>query len=109
MATAELAVSVSAVVVLLALTVGAVSLGIDQVRCVDAARAGARSLARGDSTATAGSLSARAAPSGARVALASGGGLVHATVATSRSLLGLGEFTVTGSATAASEDAEAGP
>lgn len=106
MATAELAVGVSAVVLLLGLALGAVSLGIDQVRCVDAARAAARALARGDDPGTARGLAARAGPSGAAVNVSTGGGEVRAVVTASRGLMGFGSFTVSGSATAAQEESE---
>ena len=42
MVTAEFAVVLPAVVFVLALCLGAMGLALDQVRCVDAARAGAR-------------------------------------------------------------------
>lgn len=78
MVTAELAVAMPAVVVLLVVALAALSLAIDQVRCVDAARAAARSAARGDDGATAEATSAAAAPVGATVTvrLASGQALV---------------------------------
>ena len=47
--TAEFAVVLPAVVFVLALSLGALALALDQVRCVDAARAGARAASRGDS------------------------------------------------------------
>lgn len=65
MATAELAVAMPAVIVVLTLCLSAVSLGIDQVRCVDAARAGVRLLARGEQPQVVRSEVARAAPGGA--------------------------------------------
>jgi Flp pilus assembly protein TadG len=48
MATAEFAVAMPAVVLVLVLALSAVVSVMDQVRCVDAARATARALARGD-------------------------------------------------------------
>ena len=48
MATAELAVVLPAVLLVLAVALSALGLAIDQIRCVDAARAGARAAARGD-------------------------------------------------------------
>ena len=48
MATAELAVALPSLVLVLALALAALDLGIAQVRCVDAARVGARLLARGE-------------------------------------------------------------
>ncbi|WP_270887196.1 TadE family type IV pilus minor pilin [Pedococcus sp. 5OH_020] len=49
MVTAELAVAIPAVTLVLVLAVSALSTVMDQVRCVDAASATARALARGDS------------------------------------------------------------
>lgn len=66
-ATAELAVALPALVLVLALALAAVDLGVAHVRCVDAARAGARALARGDDGATALSETRGAAPSGSSV------------------------------------------
>ena len=48
MVTAELAVAIPAVVLVLAMCLAGVTAGIDQIRCVDAARVAARSAARGD-------------------------------------------------------------
>jgi acyl dehydratase len=81
MATAELAVAMPALVLVLALVVGAVSLGIDQVRCVDAARAGARLAARGESSSVIASQVGRAAPEEATVRVAREGDRVVVTVA----------------------------
>ena len=47
MVTAEFAVVLPAVVLVLALSLGALGLALDQIRCVDAARAGARAASRG--------------------------------------------------------------
>ena len=104
MVTAELAVAVPVVVVVLALGLSAIRLGIDEVRCVDAARLAARALARDDSEASARELALTAAPPGASVSLRSGGGEVSATVAASRDLAGWRVVTVRGSATAAREE-----
>jgi hypothetical protein len=104
MVTAELAVAVPVVVVVLALGLAAIRLGIDEVRCVDAARLAARALARGDSEASARDLALTAAPPGASVSVGSGGAEVTATVAASRDLAGWRIVTVRGSATAAREE-----
>jgi hypothetical protein len=48
MATAELAVAMPVLVAVLALALSALAAGVDQVRCVDAARTGARLMARGE-------------------------------------------------------------
>lgn len=65
MVTAEFAVVLPAVVLVLALAVGALGLAWDQIRCVDAAGAGARAAARGDSAAAVTLVARRAAPAGA--------------------------------------------
>lgn len=65
MATAEFAVAVPAVVLVLVLAASAVVAVLDQVRCVDAARAVARAVARGDAVPTARDLGSRLAPPGA--------------------------------------------
>lgn len=89
MATAELAVAIPAVVIVLALCLGGISVGIDQIRCVDAARLGARALARGDAGAAARDVAGRAAPPGAAVSLDNGGSQVRVTVSVRRSVVGL--------------------
>ena len=48
MVTAEIAVALPALVLVLTLALAAVATATDQVRCVDAARTGARLLARGE-------------------------------------------------------------
>ena len=79
-ATAELAVALPSLVLVLALSLGAVDLGLDRVRCVDAARLGARLLARGEPEAAALAEVRRAAPEGARVSVTRSGGLVTVSV-----------------------------
>ncbi|HEU4999826.1 MAG TPA: TadE family type IV pilus minor pilin [Lapillicoccus sp.] len=106
MVTAELAVAIPVVVVVLALGLSAVRLGIDEIQCVDAARLAARALARGDSEAVARAAAASAAPPGAVVALAAGGTEVSATVSATRDLAGWRVLTVRGSASAAREETE---
>ncbi|STD15797.1 Uncharacterised protein [Dermatophilus congolensis] len=70
--TAELALATPAVMILV--TVVAVLLGVlmDQVRCIDAARSGARALARGDNAAVAVRLAEQTAPTGSRISVARG-------------------------------------
>jgi hypothetical protein len=80
MVTAELAVVLPAVVFVLALSLGALGLALDQVRCVDAARAGARAASRGDSYAAVMLVARRAAPSTAMVSIGSSGDLVQVSV-----------------------------
>jgi len=80
MATAEFAVVLPAIVLVLALSLGAMGLALDQIRCVDAARAGARAAARGDSHRAVLLVTARAAPSQSRVSMTTSGDLVTVSV-----------------------------
>ena len=72
-ATAELAVALPSLVIVLAVALGAVDLGLSQVRCVDAARLGARLLARGEPRGPALAEVRAAAPEGARVSVTTTG------------------------------------
>jgi hypothetical protein len=74
MVTAELAVALPAVVLVLAICLAGVSAGIDQIRCVDAARLGARAAARGDTAGASRAAALTAAPPGAVVTIAAAGG-----------------------------------
>lgn len=78
MATAELAVALPSLVLVLAIALAAVDLGLAQVRCVDAARLGARLVARAEPQSVVLSEVRRAAPSGAQVVVTRSGG--HGTV-----------------------------
>lgn len=80
MATAEFAVVLPAVVLVLALSLGALGLAWDQIRCVDAARAGARAASRGDSFEAVTLVTSRAAPSGAEVSMGAKGDLIQVSV-----------------------------
>jgi len=80
MATAEFAVVLPAVVLVLALSLGALGLAWDQIRCVDAARAGARAASRGDSARAVILVAGRAAPSGAEVSIGASEGFVLVSV-----------------------------
>ena len=106
MVTAELALTVPVVVLVLALGLGAIRVGIDHVRCVDAARLAARALARGEAEAAARAVAVSAGPPGAAVVLGAGGSEVSATVSADRDLAGWRVVTVRGSATAAREEKE---
>ena len=88
MATAEFAVVLPALVLVLAMSLGAMGLAWDQVRCVDAARAGARAAARGDSSEAVTRVAARAAPSRAQVSMVSSGILVRVSVVSRPPLAG---------------------
>lgn len=65
MVTAELAVALTALVLVLTVSLNAVVAGIDLIRCTDAARLAARATARGDDPTAVRALVARAAPDGA--------------------------------------------
>jgi hypothetical protein len=80
MVTAEFAVVLPAVVLVLALSLGAMGLAWDQVRCVDAARAGARAASRGDSYEAVILVASRAAPSGALVSMGRSSDLIRVSV-----------------------------
>lgn len=80
MVTAELAATIPALVFVLLIAVNAVLIGINQVRCVDAARIAARAAARGDSAAAVQEVGARASPSGSAVSVTAGGAEVTVTV-----------------------------
>jgi len=80
MVTAEFAVVLPAVVFVLALSLGALGLALDQIGCVDAARMGARAASRGDSAAAVVLITRRAAPSEALVSISTSGDLVRVSV-----------------------------
>lgn len=73
MATAELAVALPAVVLVLALCLTAMTLGVDLVRCEDAARAGARAASRGEPVAVVREVVGSRAPDGSVVVVEPGG------------------------------------
>jgi hypothetical protein len=104
MVTAELALAVPVVVVVLAVGLAAIRVGVDQVRCVDAARLAARALARGDGEGSARALAVTAGPPGAVVVLGVAGPQVSASVSASRDLAGWRVVTVRSSATAVREE-----
>jgi hypothetical protein len=80
MVTAELAVALPAVALVLVLGSSAVATVADQVRCVDAARAVVRSAARGDARDEALAIGRRLAPAGAVLEVRTGPSLVEASV-----------------------------
>jgi hypothetical protein len=69
MATAEFAAAIPALVIVLVLALSAIVTVTDQVRCVDAARATARALARGDEEGAALAVGRRLAPAHATFAV----------------------------------------
>jgi hypothetical protein len=74
--TAETAVALPALVVVLALAMWAVGAVTAQLRCVDAARLGARAVARGESAQVSRAAALEAAPRGATVTVRRQGDLV---------------------------------
>lgn len=81
--TAELALALPAVVLLLAAVLVLGSAATGQLRCADAARAGARAAALGEDTAAITAIAGRLAGSGASVGVDRGGGWVTVTVSRS--------------------------
>ncbi|MGY1705867.1 TadE family type IV pilus minor pilin [Geodermatophilus sp. SYSU D00697] len=88
MVTAETAVVLPVLVLVLAGAVAAVTVVAAQLRCVDAAREGARAAARGETTALVVDLATRAAPDGAVTTVAEDGSAVTVTVAAEVAPLG---------------------
>jgi hypothetical protein len=112
MATAELAVAMPVLVVLMVVAVSAVTTALDQVRCVDAARSTARLLARGDDPATAVAAGRALAPQAAVVTTSGDTGTVSVEVSapTAPALRWLGVDAIpTARAVAVREDREADP
>jgi Flp pilus assembly protein TadG len=111
--TAETAVALPALVVVIALSLWAVGAVSAQLRCVDAARLAARAVARGDDPGVAVSRAEAAAPPGATVRVAQSSGLVTVQVRAQRPLLGGvlagAGVEVSGTATADAEHAGARP
>ena len=79
-ATAELAVALPALVLVLAVSLAALDLGVSQVRCVDAARTAARLVARGGPEAEALAEARRAGPPGAVITVGTSGSRVSVEV-----------------------------
>lgn len=88
MVTAETAVVLPVLLLVLAGVVAAVTVVGAQLRCVDAAREGARAAARGEEVATVTALAGRAAPEGAVTTVSGGGEEVRVTVTATISPLG---------------------
>ncbi|PZS26386.1 MAG: pilus assembly protein TadE [Pseudonocardiales bacterium] len=104
-ATVELATALPVLVFLLAVALSAVGAVTVQMRCVDAAREGARAAARGEPEARVAALARQEAPSGARIEVApAGAGMVAVTVTCRVPLAGrLAPVTVHARASAAVE------
>ncbi len=90
MVTAETAVVLPVLLLVLAAVVSAVVVVGGQLRCVDAAREGARAAARGEDAAQVRTLAARVAPDGAVTAVVVAGGEVRVTVSAEVAPLGAG-------------------
>lgn len=105
MVTAETALAVPALIVLLAGLLTVIVAITAQLRCVAAAREGARAAARGEDAAKVHAIAADAAPPGAAISVGSGGDAVTVTVSARVEVLGvrLGGVRVEGSATAQRE------
>ena len=88
-ATAELAVVLPVLVLLIAAGMSAVSVFLAQLRCVDAAREGARAAARGERDAAVRSAAVRSAPDGAAVRVRTQGGDIEVTVSATGAAGGL--------------------
>lgn len=82
--TAELAVAVPAVLLVLAYCLTGLALAVDQVRCVDAARVAARAASRGEPAAQVRAVALDLAPERSRVDISSGGRTVTVTVVAPR-------------------------
>ncbi|MGY1846624.1 MULTISPECIES: TadE family type IV pilus minor pilin [unclassified Blastococcus] len=80
MVTAETAVVLPVLLLVLAGAVAAVTVVGAQLRCVDAAREGARAASRGEEVAVVAEWAGRAAPAGARTAVTGSGSEVRVTV-----------------------------
>lgn len=111
--TAETAVVLPALVVLLCGLLWAVAAVTAQLRCVDAARLAARALARGEAEGAARAAAASAAPAGVRITVVRAGDVVRVQVAGSvrppGPLLGRAPgVAVSATATAAVEGSDAG-
>lgn len=83
---------------LLGLLFWAVTVSVDQIRCVDAAREGARAAARAEEPATVRELVRSVAPNGARLELRPDGDLIRVRVEARTFGLGRLAVTVTGEA-----------
>lgn len=80
MVTAEAAVVLPVLVVVLVALIYVVSVASGQLRCIDAARLAARAVARGEQLGLAERAAAQAAPAGARVEVVDSGGEVRVLV-----------------------------
>ncbi len=84
MATAELAMAIPAMLLVLAMALTGLALAADQVRCVDAARAAARAASRGDDNSAVKQVAEDLTPGGTRVSISAGSDVVVVTVTAPR-------------------------
>ena len=109
MVTAEAAVVVPSLLIVGLVLVWAVTVGTAQLRCFDAARAGARAVARGEDIDAVRRMAEQAAPAGATVTVTRSGDDVEVrvdfTAAGPGWLPAVPDLEVSGSAVAAAEDA----
>jgi hypothetical protein len=103
--TAEAAIVIPTLVVLAALLIWGLSAAAAQIRCVDAARAGARAAARAETPADVRRMALAAAPAGARVRVVRDGDLVRVRVTLPKPRF---PVTLTAEAVALDEDAVEG-
>lgn len=108
--TAETAMVLPVLLVVLAVAVWVLACVATQLRCVDAAHAAARAAARGDADAAVQATAREVAPDGAAVDVSRVGDQVHVRVTAvvsplGQALRGLADVEVSGRATAAAEDA----
>jgi hypothetical protein len=92
MVTAEFAVALPALVLVVLAALGGVAVMTAQLRCVDAADVAARMAARGDATALVRDAAMSGAPGGAQLEVVKAGTLVTATVRAHLSAPGLARF-----------------
>lgn len=105
-ATAETALALPVLLLVLAAAVSVLTVSVAQLRCLDAAREGARAAARGEPGAVVRGVAGAVAPAGATVAVAVRGDDVAVTVRADAPVLGPllpGSVPVSGAATARRE------
>lgn len=100
MVSAELALALPALLVVLALCLAGLGLAVDQVRCTDAARVAARAASRGEPHGRAVELARELAPGGSRVGVVAVGSEVVVTVEAPPRTLLLGGPAASGQAVA---------
>ena len=104
--TAELAIGLCSVSVVLTLLLGAAGAVRTELQVADGARAGARAAAAGQDAAGVREVVSRVAGAGAVASVAGGGGWTTVTVSASTGLPGLGGWRASASATARTEGSD---